>query len=79
MYLLRRKWRINMIPKYIEHKIDRLNKLLDDAYMLKIEIESWAEKKNIDTNSEKWYNIVVNNCSAVSGLFKEEIKKMFEN
>ena len=68
-----------MLPKYIEQKIERLNRLLDDAYKLKNEIEDWAEKKNVDTNSKEWYNNVVDDCSTVSGLLKDEIIEMLEN
>ena len=40
-------WRIGngMIPRYIDKKIDRLDSLLEQAYVLKSEIETWAEKK----------------------------------
>ena len=33
-----------VIPKYIDKKIDRLNSLLEQAYGVRSEIETWAKK-----------------------------------
>lgn len=68
-----------MLPKYIEHKIDQLDKTLDKAYALKIEIEKWAKKKNIDTFSNDWHENVVNDYSAVCGISKEGLESLLEN
>ena len=76
MYLSTPKWRMNMIPKYIEHKIERLNKLLENAYTLKNEIEKWAESKGIDTSDQDWYNNVVDDCSSVSGIYKDGLEEL---
>lgn len=65
-----------MIPKYIEQKIDRLNKLLGNAYTLKNEIEKWAENKGIDTSDQEWYNNVVDGCSSVSGIYKDGLEEL---
>lgn len=68
-----------MLPKYIENKIDQLNKALEKAYSLKAQIEKWAEKKNIDTTSNEWYENVVNDCSAVSGISKEGLENILKD
>lgn len=69
-----------MLPKYIEHKIDRLYKLLNEADTIINEIEKWAEKKNIDTSSNEWYEKAVDDCFAVSGIYKEGIEELlFDN
>lgn len=78
MYLSTPKWGMNMIPKYIEHKIDRLNKLLENAYTLKNEIEKWAESKGIDTSDQEWYNNVVDDCSSVSGIYKDGLEELMK-
>jgi cytidylate kinase len=71
--------RINMIPKYIDKKIDRLESLLEQAFELKSEIERWAEKKGIDTSDVEWYNNVVNDSIAVNGICKESLIEYLEN
>lgn len=68
-----------MLPKYIEHKIDQLNKLLERAYKLKSEIERYAEGKGIDTSSNEWYKNVVDDCSSVSGIFKDGLEEILNN
>lgn len=40
-----------MLPKYIEKKIDRMERLIGEAITLKGEIEKWAVKKGIDIYS----------------------------
>ena len=65
-----------MIPKYIEQKINRLNKLLGNAYTLKNEINEWAESKNIDTSSNEYYENVIDDCSSVSGIYKEGLEEL---
>lgn len=68
-----------MLPKYIENKIDHLNKMLERAYKLKTEIEDWAETKGIDTSSNEWYKNVVDECSTVNGIYKEELEEILCN
>lgn len=68
-----------MLPKYIENKIDQLNKTLEKAYQLKNEIERWAESKGVDTSSNEWYKNVIDECSAVNGIFKEELEKILDD
>lgn len=65
-----------MIPKYIGHKIDRLNALLENAFTLKNEIERWAESKNIDTSSNEYYENVIDDCSAVNGIIKDGLEEL---
>lgn len=68
-----------MLPKYIESKIDQLDRVLENAYRLKKQIEKWAEKKNIDTTSNDWYENVINDCSAVSGISKEGLENILKD
>lgn len=68
-----------MIPKYIDKKVDRLNSLLEQAYLLKAEIENWAESKGIDTYDEEWGKNVVDESSAVNGICKESLHEYIEN
>jgi DNA invertase Pin-like site-specific DNA recombinase len=56
------------IPKYIIKKINRLDKLLDEATELKHEIENWAESKGCDTVSSEWYNDVMDESSGCNGI-----------
>lgn len=65
-----------MMPKYIEQKIDRLNRMLEAANTLKIEIEKWAESKNIDTSSNEYYENVMDDCSAVNGIIKDGLEEL---
>lgn len=65
-----------MIPKCIEQKIDHLNRLLENAYTLKNEIEKWAESKGIDTSDQEWYDNVVDDCAAVSGIYKDGLEEL---
>lgn len=68
-----------MIPKYIIKKIDRLELLLRQAYLLKREIEKWAEKKGIDISSNEWYENVVDEISGVNGIYKEGLDELLKN
>lgn len=68
-----------MIPKYIEQKIERLNKLLENAYALKSEIGEWVESRGIDTTSNEYYDNVVDDCSAVSGISKDGLEELLLN
>lgn len=68
-----------MIPKYIIKKIDRLELLLRQAFILKREIEKWAEKKGIDTSSNEWYENVVDEISGVNGIYKEGLDELLKN
>lgn len=68
-----------MLPKYIENKIERLNKTLEKAYQLKNEIERWAETKGVDTSSNEWYKNVIDDCNAVSGIFKDGLEEILNN
>ena len=62
---------MDKLPKYIEQKCDKLNKLLESADQLKNEIEKWAESKGIDTCGNDWYREVIDDCSTVSGIYKD--------
>lgn len=68
-----------MIPKYISQKIDRLNKILEEAYKLKIDIEKWAEKKGIDTSNTEWYDTAIDDSSMVCGISKEGIEEYLKD
>lgn len=68
-----------MLPKFIANKIDQLNKTLGKARQLKNDIERWAEKSGIDTSSNEWYKDVVDDCSSVSGIFKEGFEEILNN
>ena len=68
-----------MIPKYIIKKIDRLELLLRQAFILKREIEKWAEKKGIDISSNEWYENVVDEISGVNGIYKEGLDELLKN
>lgn len=68
-----------MLPKYIENKIEKLNKTLEKAYQLKSDIEKYAEKREIDTSSNEWYKNVVDDCSSVSGIFKDGLEEILNN
>lgn len=68
-----------IIPRYIDKKIDRLNSLLDQAYRVKSEIETWAEKKGINTSDTDWYENVIDESSAVIGISKEGLYEHYEN
>lgn len=61
-------------PEYISKKIDRLNALLEQANILKLEIESWAKKKGADTSDAEWYESVMDDCSSVKGISKEGLR-----
>lgn len=67
------------IPKHIEKKIDRLEKLLIQAHEIKHEIESWAETKGADTMDGAWHQTAVNDCMAVSGISLEGMEEYFES
>lgn len=62
---------MDKLPKYIEQKCDKLNKLLETADQLKNEIEKWAESKGIDTCSNDWDRECIDDCSAVKGIYKD--------
>ena len=62
-----------IIPKYIDKKVEKLNSLLGQAYSLKSEIEHWAENKGANTSDAEWYESVVDESSAVSGICKEAL------
>lgn len=66
------------IPKYINKKIDRLEKLLEQALSEKIEIEKWAEKNGIDTTSNEWYNKAIDDVSGINGIYKEGLFELLE-
>ena len=66
-----------MIPRYIDKKIDRLDSLLEQAYGLRLEIETWAEKKGMDTSDTDWYENVIDVSSAVSGICKEGLHEYY--
>lgn len=68
-----------MLPKTIKSKIDQLNKTLEKAQQLKNDIERWAEKRGIDTSSNEWYKDVIDDCSSVSGIFKEGLEEILNN
>lgn len=68
-----------MMPKYIENKIEHLNKTIEKAYQLKSDIEKWAEKKGVDTSSNEWYEDVVDDCNSVSGIYKEGFEEILNN
>ncbi|MFG6344641.1 MAG: hypothetical protein K1W35_12945 [Lachnospiraceae bacterium] len=68
-----------MIPKYIDKKIDRLNSMLDQAYLLKAEIEDWVESKGIDTYDTEWHKHVIDESSAVNGICKESLHEYIES
>lgn len=67
------------IPKYINKKLDKLNNLIDEADLLKAEIESWAESKGIDTYSEEWYTAVIDESNSVSSIYKDGLIHFIEN
>lgn len=66
------------IPKYIEKKIDRMEKLLMQANSIKYEIESWAEGKGADITSNDWYQLSVDGSAGVNGVSLEGMKEYFE-
>lgn len=68
-----------IIPKYIDKKVEKLNSLLEQAYSLKSEIEHWAESKGSDTSGMEWYESVVDESSAVSGICKEALFEYMKN
>lgn len=68
-----------MLPKYIENKIEQLNKTLEKAHQLKNDIERWAEKRGADTSSDEWYKDVVDDCNSVSGIFKEGLEEILNS
>ena len=68
-----------IIPKTIKQKIERLNSLLLKADLLRYEIEEWAKKKGIDTNSEEWYGEVVDDTSSVNGIYLEGLEELLNN
>lgn len=67
------------MPKYIENKIEQLNKTIEKAYQLKSDIEKWAEKRGVDTSSNEWYEDVVDDCNSVSGIYKEGFEEILNN
>lgn len=69
---------MDKLPKYIEQKCEKLNDLLTTARQLKNEIEKWAKSKGIDTCSSDWYDNVVDDFSAVSGIDKHELLNLIK-
>ena len=68
-----------VIPKYIDNKIDPLNSLLEQAYGVRSEIETWAEKNGMDTSDTDWYENVMDESSTVSGICKEGLYEYYAN
>ncbi len=62
---------MDKLPKCIEQKCDKLNKLLETANALKNEIEKWAKSQGIDTCGNDWHRKVIDDCSAVNGIYKD--------
>lgn len=67
---------MDKLPKYIEKKCDKLNKLLESAGHLKNEIERWAESKGIDTCGNDWYRDVLDDFNEVKGICKDELLEL---
>lgn len=67
------------IPKYINKKIDKLNNLLEHAYSTKLEIELWAHNNGADIYSIEWCETVLDDISAVQGIYKEKFCEYMEN
>ena len=47
-----------VLPKHIREKCRRMAKLCSEATSLRIEVEKWCEKNNIDTMSSQYYDSV---------------------
>ena len=67
------------IPKYVYDTVKRLNSLVDQADILKCQIETWAENHGADTSSIEWQETVRDDCNSVSGMFAEGINEYFDN
>ena len=67
-----------IVPEYIERKIDSVNKFIDRANILKYEIIKWAEDNGADTDSEAWYESVIDETDVVSGIWKEGLRDYME-
>lgn len=66
------------VPKYIENKVNRLNKLLMEATKQKYEIEEWAKKNGIDTLSDEWYTEVIDDCNNTSGIMLDGLEELLK-
>lgn len=67
-----------MLPQYIEKKIKRLTRYLNTAYLIKRDIEKWAEKKGINIYGPEWHDTAVDECSAVKGISAEGLSTLLE-
>ena len=55
------------VPNYIKKECEKLSKHLAKANESKYAIEKWAQKQGIDTDSNEWWNDVVDDCLGCSG------------
>lgn len=67
------------IPKYIDKKVDRLEKLIDEAVKIKMEIECWADVHGAETESMEWYNEVCTDYFSVCGISKSALHDYMED
>lgn len=66
------------LPKYIQKKIEKQNKLVYEANRLQLEIEEWCTKVGIDIYSENFQNVYAQIEDGVGPLDKVELEKLYE-
>lgn len=65
------------VPKYIKEKSERMKKLCEEAWVLKSEIEQWAERNGIDTCSHEWEENVRDETGGCNAVFcVDEIEEL---
>lgn len=65
------------VPKYIQDTCKRMEKLCNEAYTLRAQVEQWCLKNGIDTDFSEWHEHVrdeIGGCDAV--LLVDEIAKL---